>query len=226
MNPLAQSLAPLRSVAITITAVLAAVVAVAVGRRTGMLEPELAKRSGVLTFGIMLAVLGNYLPKFVVPWSTPATVAARRFAGWVFVVAGGAYVAACLLAPMPQAVVASSVIGIGAFVLAGANWMRVVGHTAPLASAAGEATGDAQAPAPPDEDLAVGFVRAAPLILLGLFFAFVMFLTDALWGDDVVEWMAVGYCLAIGIWLPFLKSGRWGRTGSRRALAAGRARTL
>jgi hypothetical protein len=192
-------------VAIAITAVLVAVVTVAVGRRTGMLEPELAKRLGVVVFGIMLAVLGNYLPKFVVPGSTPATVAARRFAGWVFVVAGGAYVATCLLAPMPQAVVASSIIGIGAFVLAGANWLRVVRHTERVQTASGEATVDGRT--------LPGLVvqQGGPHILLGLFFVFVVFLADALWGDAVARWMAVGYLVAIGIATPCLVAGRFRR---------------
>jgi hypothetical protein len=189
MNPLAQSLAPLRSVVITIAAVLAVVAAVAVGRRTGILEPELAKRIGVLVFGIMLAVLGNYLPKFAIPWSTPATAAARRFAGWVFVLAGGAYVATCVFAPMPQAVVASSIIGIGAFVLAGANWMRVIRQSARVPGVNGEATVDG----PPSPAVAVA--RASSHILLGLFFVFVVFLSDALWGDAVARWMAVGYSM-------------------------------
>jgi hypothetical protein len=189
MNPLTQSLAPLRSVVITITGVLAVVAAVAIGRRTGVLEPELAKRIGVLVFGVMLAVLGNYLPKFAVPWSTPATAAARRFAGWVFVVAGGAYVATCLFAPMPHAVVASSIIGIGAFVLAGANWTRVVRHTGRVRGVDEEATLDGQPSA------AAGLAQAATYILLGLFFVFVIFLSDALWGDAVAQWMAVGYCM-------------------------------
>lgn len=189
MNPLTQSLAPLRSVVITITGVLAVVAAVAIGRRTGILEPEVAKRIGVLVFGVMLAVLGNYLPKFAVPWSTPATAAARRFAGWVFVVAGGAYVATCLFAPMPQAVVASSIIGIGAFVLAGANWTRVVRHTGWVHGADEDATVDGE-PSP-----AAGVAQAATYVLLGLFFVFVIFLSDALWGDAVARWMAVGYCV-------------------------------
>lgn len=206
MNSSTQSLAPLRSVVMTITAVLAAVAAVAVGRRTGTLEPELAKRLGVVVFGIMLAVLGNYLPKFVLPRSTPATVAARRFAGWVFVVAGGAYVAACLLAPMPQAVIASSVIGIGAFVLAGANWMRVVRHTERVQSASRDAT--------VDDELPPGVVvqQAAPHILLGLFFVFVIFLSDALWGDAGARWMVVGYGVVIAMTTPCLMAGRFRRS--------------
>jgi hypothetical protein len=206
MNPSAQSLAPLRSVVVTITAVLAAVAAVAVGRKTGVLEPELAKRLGVLVFGIMLAVLGNYLPKFVAPWSTPATMAARRFAGWVFVVAGSAYVATCLLAPMPQAIVASSVIGIGAFVLAGANWTRVVRRTERVHGVSPEARLDAQRPTE------VGVQQVAPHILLSLFFVFVVFLIDALWEDAVTLWMAVGYGVASMMTARFLKAGRFRRS--------------
>lgn len=201
MNPSAQSWAPLRSVVVTIAAVLAAVVAVAVGRRTGMLEPELAKRIGVLVFGVMLVVLGNYLPKFVVPCSTPTTVAARRFAGWVFVVAGAAYVATCLLAPMPQAVVASSVIGILAFVLAGANWLRVGGHRGQARAASTAARVD-RVPS-----LAVGVQQVAPHVLLGLFFVFVIFLIDGLWEDADTRWMAIGYAVASSIAVPFLKTG-------------------
>lgn len=202
MKTSAQSWAPLRSVVVAIAVVLAAVVAVAVGRRTGMLEPELAKRIGVLMFGVMLAVLGNYLPKFVGPWSTPTALAARRFAGWVFVVSGVAYVATCLFAPMPQAVVASSLIGIGAFVLAGANWLRVVGHTGQWHAAGTEAEVDGQL------SLAVGVQQVAPRILLGLFFVFVIFLIDGLWEDVDTRWMAIGYGVASLMTAPFSRTGR------------------
>jgi uncharacterized membrane protein len=188
MNAMDRSLAPLRSLALAIIGVLIAVVAVGVGRRSGVLEPELAKRLGVVVFGIMLAVVGNYMPKFVVPSSTPATAAARRFAGRVFVLAGLAYVLVCLLAPMPQAVIVPSVIGIGAFVAAGVHWIRAVGpgvrRTEDEKAAAGHAP------------RAFEVERAAPYILLGLFFVFVIFLSDALWGDAVARWMAVGYCFA------------------------------
>jgi hypothetical protein len=202
MNSMNQSWAPLRSLVVVIAGVLAAVVAVGIGRRTGVLEPELAKRLGVVVFGIMLAVLGNYMPKFVVPWSTPATVAARRFAGWVFVLAGSAYVAICLLAPMPHAVIVPSVIGIGAFMLAGANWVRAVRHGGRPLDSAGDVVSD--------DDLSPGLMiqRGGPHILLGLFFVFVLFLSDSLWGDVVTRWMAVVYCLAAGAAAPFLVAAR------------------
>jgi hypothetical protein len=197
-----QSWAPLRSLVLSIVAVLAAVVTVGVGRRTGLLEPELAKRLGMVVFGIMLVVLGNYMPKFVVPWSTPAMVAARRFAGWVFVLAGAAYVAFCLLAPMPQAVVVPSVIGIAAFVLAGVNWVRAVRRGRQFPGTDGDVVTDIQL------SPALVVQRAGPHILLGLFFVFVLFLSDALWGDSVARWMAVGYCLALAIGVPLLAAGR------------------
>jgi hypothetical protein len=202
MTSLAQSWAPIRSLAISIAAVLAAVVAVGVGRRMGMLEPELAKRLGVVVFGIMLAVLGNYMPKFVVPWSTPAAVAARRFAGWVFVLAGAAYVAVCLFAPMPQAVIVPSVIGISAFVLSGVNWMRTAGHGGRPPDTGGEVVTDDQL----SPELMIQ--RGGPYILLGLFFVFVLFLSDTLWGDAVARWMAVGYCIASALAAPFLIAAR------------------
>ena len=197
MSTMDQSLTALRSLAAAIIAVLAAVVAVGIGRRTGVLEPELAKRFGVVVFGFMLAVVGNYIPKFVVPWSTPATVAARRFAGRIFVLAGLAYIPTCLLAPMPQAVVVPSLIGIGAFAVAGINWMRAAGrpprrHTADGAAADGHTS------------RAFEIERAAPHILLGLFFVFVIFLSGVLWGDAVARWMAVGYCMAAAMAMSFL----------------------
>ena len=102
------------------------VTAVAVAKGMGFLEAAAARRAIGLLIGVMALVVGNFLPKLR-PLNSPDAnpvegMAAERFAGWILVLAGIAYIALFLFSPLDQAGRFSSVIGICALMAIGANW--------------------------------------------------------------------------------------------------------
>ena len=103
------------------------VTAVAAAKGMGFLEAAAARREIGLLIGVMALVIGNFLPKLRPlnsPDANPAKgMAAERFAGWILVPAGIAYVALFLFAPLEQAGRFSSVTGICALMAIAANWV-------------------------------------------------------------------------------------------------------
>jgi hypothetical protein len=103
------------------------VTAVAAAKGMGLLEATAARRAIGLLIGVMALVVGNFLPKLR-PLNSPETnpakgMAAERFAGWILVLAGVAYIGLFLFAPLAQAGRVSSVIGISALMAIAANWI-------------------------------------------------------------------------------------------------------
>ena len=102
------------------------VTAVAAAKGMGFLEAAATRRAIGLLIGVMALVIGNFLPKLR-PLNSPDAnptkeMAAERFAGWILVLAGIAYIALFLFAPLDQAGRLSSVLGIGALVAIATNW--------------------------------------------------------------------------------------------------------
>ena len=102
------------------------VAAVAAAKGMGFLEAASARRAIGLLIGVMALVVGNFLPKLRPlnsPDANPAKgMAAERFAGWILVLAGIAYIALFLFAPLDQAGRFSAVIGICALMAIAARW--------------------------------------------------------------------------------------------------------
>jgi len=157
-------------------ALFASVLLAAVAKKTGAIDPIMAKRVVVAAFSGLLVILGNSWPKLTPPLAArrdPARgQAADRFFGWVFVLSGLILLLTSVLAPSGVLMPLAGVMGMAAFGLATIGWAR----TAP-----GE-------PLPrPDS------VRGAMLhLFFGLFWAFGLFLADWLWGDAVAQWLAIG----------------------------------
>jgi hypothetical protein len=161
----------------------AVMMAIAICKETGVINHELAKRGVGIIIGLMLIGAGNLLPKFRLfdaPQFDPAkALAAERFAGWVFVLAGTAYVAAWVLAPMPSVIVISSVIGLVAFALVALDVVRLMsGARASVATP------------PAAEATRVKRILLGTLLLTSGWGA-AMFLVDYIWGDDVSQRLAV-----------------------------------
>jgi hypothetical protein len=159
-----------------------------------LIERNLAKRIVGSMFGLIMMVSGNYLPKVVLPVSArrrnPArAMAAERAAGWIFVLAGLISVAVWALVPIEKVMLTASVIGLGAFLLVGANWVwLVVGRT--------EVAVDT-----PDEGSTIDPISANKrlglfMILHALLWGSAIFLVDSIWGDAASRWMVVPFIIA------------------------------
>jgi len=118
---------PVKTAVLSFIGLTAVAMAFAAARKMGVIEPAVATRAIGLVIGLMVVVTGNLLPKMRPlnsPRGNPAKVtAAERFAGWILVLAGIAYLALFLFAPLDQALPVSSIIGMGALVVIAANWM-------------------------------------------------------------------------------------------------------
>jgi hypothetical protein len=154
-----------------------------------VIDNDLAKRGVGIIFGLMVIGAGNLLPKFrlfdALQLDPVKALAAERFAGWAFVLAGAAYVAVWALAPMPSVMPISSIVGLAAFALVAVDLMRRVGgaRASVATSQATEAT----------------LVKRT---LLGMsFLAFgwgvTIFLVDYIWGDAVSQWVAVIWSILV-----------------------------
>jgi len=162
----------------------------AVAKELGSIDGYLAKRSIGIILGLLLIMMGNFLPKIVRPLAEQAgnparAMAAERFAGRMFMLGGLAYISVWIYGSQESAPLISSLIGIGAFVLAAANWMRLMG--AEMFGRRDRSPSDA-------------ISHARLQILFALFWVFAIFLGDAIWGDYVSQPMAIGYVIVIGIW--------------------------
>lgn len=90
------------------------------------------KRATLVGIGVILAIMGNYLPKTVLPIAAqgrnPARRAsAERVTGRIFVLCGMAFAVAALAAPLDYVTLATGAFGMLAFIAALAAWFWVAG---------------------------------------------------------------------------------------------------
>jgi hypothetical protein len=174
--------------------------AIAIGKETGVIENHAAKRGVGIIFGLMLIGVGNLLPKFRLfdsPGRDPAqTLAAERFAGWVFVITGTAYVIIWAFVPMPGVMLVSSIVGLTSFALVAFDWTRRAIAKKP--STAGRQATEAT------------FVKRFLLgtMLLSLGWGFAIFLVDHIWGDAVSRWVAIVFVFLVALGVPRLLATR------------------
>jgi hypothetical protein len=161
----------------------AVMIAIAIAKKTGAIDYDLAKRGVGIIFGLMLIGAGNLLPKFrlfdVAQLDRVKALAVERFAGWVFVLGGIAYVAVWALAPMPSAMLISSIVGLAAFALVAVDFIR---------RASGARTSVAT---PQATDATLVKQTLLGMLLLSLGWGVTIFLVDYIWGDAVSQWVAV-----------------------------------
>ncbi len=187
--------APHRKIEAAIVGILiAGVMGFAVAKETGVIDGYLAKRSIGVIFGLMLVLMGNFLPKITRPMSAQASnpakaMAAERFAGRVFVLGGIAYAAVWIFGPQESAPLISSLTGLGAFGLAAANWLRLMGA---------ELFRNQREPGANKKH------QARLQILFALFWVFAIFFADSIWGDHVAQPMAIVYAIVIIPWMAVL----------------------
>jgi hypothetical protein len=149
---------------------------------------------GGAVVGIVL-VLGNALPKLVRPFwmhgNDPARVmAADRFAGWIFVLAGIVFVALWAFAPTEHVMRISALVGLAAFGLVAASQFRPsLGRERARGHAATE--GDAATTGVAKRWVLIYFFHA-------VLWVFAMFLAESIWGDRAAQWMSIAFVLANG----------------------------
>jgi small-conductance mechanosensitive channel len=172
----------------------AALMGFALAGQFELIDRSLAKRVVGSMFGLILMVTGNYLPKVVLPVSArrrnPArAMAAERAAGWIFVLAGLVTIAIWILLPIESVMLTAGLVGLGAFILVGANWVWL------LMSGADETV---EIPDyEPANDPATSQKRLGLLMILhALLWGFAIFLADSIWGDAVSRWMTIPFIIA------------------------------
>ena len=175
---------------------IAVLIAIAIGKETGVIENHVAKRGVGIIFGLMLIGVGNLLPKFRLfdsPGRDPAqTLAAERFAGWVFVITGIAYVTIWVFAPMSSVMLVSSIIGLGSFALVAFDWTwRAI---AKKPSTAGRQATEAT--------VIKRILLGTALLTLG--WGFAIFLVDHIWGDAVSQRVTVIFLIVFVLVAPRL----------------------
>lgn len=169
------------AMAISVGVLVAIMMAFAVAKKTGLLDPILAKRGAAAMIGLMLVVSGNFVPKLRLfqPDGGSATPV-DRLAGWVFVISGLAFAAVWLFAPLQDALVASPMIGVAGFLLVLARWLgwqEKPEHRGLPRMTAGRLT--------------------LAMLLVSILWTFGIFFADTIWGDTVAQWMAISFTLVL-----------------------------
>ena len=175
-----------------------AMVAVAIAKKTGGMDYDLAKRAVGMIFGLMLVCSGNLVPKLRLFHSSKVdpsrSQAAERSAGWIFVGGGFAYFLAWALTPGADAMLVSSVIGLSAFALVALCWLRL-----PTTSTA-SSTDSLYSENSISRKLLLGS------ILVSLGWGVGIILSDYLWGDVVAKWLGVSFAILFPVifltWAP------------------------
>lgn len=192
----------MRTLTISVVALLAAFAAMVIAKEMGWISDEPARRAVSALIGVLLIVCGNYLPKLTGapgPDSGPLG-RADRAAGRLLMVTGLGFALIWVLAPLDWARSVSPLAGLVGGLLALAAWAlaarRAEGGSARLAISA---TGTA--------------ARLAVAIIVGSILAtFGLFEIDRLWGDQAAQWSAIILVMV----LVFIGATPWVRAVSRR----------
>lgn len=173
----ALSVRPVKTAVFGFLGLVLAAAALALAGRAGLLQAVTAKRGLGLIVGALAIVIGNFLPKLRLLAGDPIrAAAAERLAGWMLVLTGIAQVALFTFAPLDQARLASSVLGISAMVAIAASW-------AGLLFLRNHAT------VPREQRRIMGF------LLVSFFYVFanacVVFLTDDRTVREIISWANV-----------------------------------
>ena len=176
--------------------------ALVIAKESGGIDDAFAKRSIGITFGFLMIVTGNFLPKLIHPVrDTLERTTSERLTGWVFVLTGLALIVTLSILPDNQVALWTGIIGLSGFVLVGTNIIRsrfVARHPASNHKLSDEL----------DTALVSNSAKvrlAAFYILHAIGWAFALFLADIIWGDSSTIWMLVGFSISnVLLAMPFL----------------------
>ncbi len=204
---------PLKTSIYSFLALMVATTALAAVKVWGVIDARTSMRGFGLLIGLMIVVMGNFLPK-IRPLRTtdgaqgPA-MAAERSAGWILVLAGITYLALFAFAPLELARTVSSIVGICAIVVVAANWAwKSRGMLAGIEARCEDSTAlDRQ-------------TDQRRKLIANLLFAFLWVLAAACtkflfgnrpWISDIASWMTVGFSILYAALLVVLDLKRCAR---------------
>lgn len=192
----------LRTLAISVVALLAVFAALVVAKEMNWIGAELARRAVSALIGVLLAVCGNYLPKLTgAPGADSGSLGrADRAAGRLLMVTGLGFALIWVLAPLDWARSVSPLAGLGGGLLALAAWANAAraaeGGPARLAISA----------------MSTAVRLAVATIVVSILATFGLFEIDRLWGDQAAQWSAIVLVMV----LVFIGALPWVRAVSRR----------
>lgn len=133
------------------------------------------------SFGLLLAVLGNLVPKLAPLKDGPSDFGYRN-AGRVLFLTGLAVLGTALLAPAQVMLTTASLVGLAGLALAG------------FSALPGSRNKDPQAMPTRSDQMKTAIL----LLFIGLAGAFGLILLDRLFGDQVAQWSAIVWVLILG----------------------------
>ncbi len=193
-----------RPTALIIGTLIIAVFVFSAASEFDVIDHSAAKRVVAIAFGVMLIVTGNLVPKFARALDAQGrhpvhTIAAERFAGRTFVLAGIIYIAVWILAPWEYAMPISSAIGLSAFLLAGAAWVWLARGAQP--SSQQNVHGE---PFVSRQSALIRLLLFA--ILHTLVWIFAIFFVDSIWGGRISLVLLIPFTVGNTILAYFLRA--------------------
>ncbi len=168
-----------RRVLFSIVVLLLAFAAVVVSKESGWTSSFASKSAVCVVLGLMMVLMGNFLPKLAVPGTSARARRSEWFSGLSLIIGGLAIVPSALLIPSPWAPSVAAVVGLTAHLAATAFWFQ------------------AQSERPPAVDESRNSLRAAfGHMLVAIAWVLAMFPADLLWGDSSTWPMLIGYMLS------------------------------
>jgi uncharacterized membrane protein len=185
-------------------------VAVAMAHRFGVIEAAVTKRAIGLDIGLMIMLMGNFLPKlrlFNSPGSDSVEgVAAEFAAGWILVLSGIVYISLFLFAPLGVARTVSSLVGMSAILAIIVNWWALkLGAFFTGRQTTGE-TATPGAATIEKRKLTVWLFTAFLYVLVSA--CVVSLLGDRSWGRELASWMVLAFAAVYAILYAVLEGRR------------------
>jgi len=197
-----QKKTPGKITGITLLILFVCLIALGVSKATGFIESNQAQQGFGIVLGLILVLLGNFLPKLVLPLSQRGddphkAIRNERMAGMLFVLTGALIVSVWLFVTQEYRMMVSSVVGLSVISLVFAQWAH--GVFGGLSESQIESKLERlNVEIPLSQRLAVFG------ILYTLFWVFAMFLADAVWGDSVAQGMVIPFIIISAVLLSFM----------------------
>ena len=164
--------------------------------KIGVIDTGVAKRGIGLVIGLMIVVIGNYLPKLrALAWARAhaGSTATERMSGWMLVLTGIAWIALFSFAPLDLARHVSAMIGISTLTIIAANWAWHARRGLLLIRKEQEGSAIST-------EQTAGKRRIVGYLLFAFFYAFVSacvkFLIDEMQvADKLTSWMLFAFCI-------------------------------